>query len=61
MVPELVDGERRRQAAVGIDLGEQLVCLLLDRRDRVGARDPAQRGVVSSTVRAFAEGKASRS
>ncbi len=46
MFPGLVDCERRRQVAVGVDLGEQLICLLLDRRDRIGARDPAQRRVV---------------
>jgi hypothetical protein len=39
----LVDGERRRQVAVRIDLCEQFVRLLLDGGDRVGARSPAQR------------------
>src|SRR6266545_908835 len=39
----LVECERRRQAAVGIDLREQVVGLLLDGLDRVRARNPAQR------------------
>ena len=37
----LVYGERPRQVAVGVDLREQLLCLLLDGLDR--ARNPAQR------------------
>jgi hypothetical protein len=39
----LVDRERRREGAVGIDLREEFVGLLLDGRDRVGACNPAQR------------------
>ena len=39
----LVDRERRRQVAVGIDLREQLLGLLLDGCDGVGAGNPAQR------------------
>src|SRR3954453_13513402 len=39
----LVERERRRKVAVGINLREQLVGLLLDGLDRVGASNPAQR------------------
>ena len=39
----LVDGERRREVAVGIDLREKVVGLLLDGLDRVGSCNPAQR------------------
>src|SRR5881398_2616287 len=39
----LVERERRRQAAVGIDLREQVVGLLLNGLDRFRARNPAQR------------------
>src|SRR5438093_10013933 len=39
----VVEPERRRQAAVGIDLREQVVGLLLDGLDRVRAGNPAQR------------------
>lgn len=41
MFPKLVDRKRRGQVAVGIDLGEQFVGLLLDGRNSVGARNPA--------------------
>jgi hypothetical protein len=37
MSPELLDRERGRQGAVGIDLGKQFVGLLLDGCDRVRA------------------------
>src|SRR3954451_13814767 len=42
MTPELVDPERRGQIAVGIDLCEQILGLLLDCCERVRARNPAQ-------------------
>jgi uncharacterized protein YndB with AHSA1/START domain len=45
---ELVDRERRREVAIGIDLREEFVGLLLDSRDRVGACNPAQRGLLLS-------------
>jgi hypothetical protein len=50
MSPELVDRERRRQVAVGIDLGEQFAGLLLDGRDRIRACNQRSGGCSWSTT-----------
>jgi hypothetical protein len=39
-------GERRGQVTVGVDLGQEVLGLLLDGLDGVGAGDPAQRRLV---------------
>jgi len=54
-----LDGERRGEVAVGIDLREQLIGFLLDGSNRVSACNPAQRGcswstTVSSALASFA-------
>jgi len=40
---ELVDGKRRRQVAIGVDLREEFVGFLLNDCDRVCPGNPAQR------------------
>ena len=51
---DLCVGEVARQLAVGVGLGEQVVGLLLDSRDSVGAGHEAQRRLVLSASRTSA-------